>query len=170
MKTPAKLCLSWLCALSVVGCAANSDKYPSLSIRDFEREQGSFDAPPPAAAIEILPLPQDKVARVAALLEQLRASHARFLGEASSARRTISAAAGTQPGDDRWAAAQVALASLDSERSQSAVVLAELDQMVVDATLAVEQRDGVVAAREDTLARLREQDAVLEEMRGVVSR
>ncbi|MCR2835123.1 hypothetical protein [Parerythrobacter lacustris] len=170
MKIPSNLVALVLGATAISGCAASNSIYPSLSIRDFERGQGSFDAPQGSAPIEIAPLPQDKAARIVALLEQLQASHARFMSEAPVARNAVVSGAGSAAGEDRWAAAQVALASLDSERSQAAVALADLDLMVADTSLAVERVDDVVAAREVALARLREQDAILAELRGVLDR
>ena len=154
----------------LAGCAASSADYPSLAIRDFERERGSLDAPEAAPSAEPTPLPQDKAARIAALTEQLRGAHARFMDEAPGARSAARAATGTAPGDDRWAQAQVALASLDSQRSQAAVALGDLDLMFTDATLAFEQRDAIAAAREEALVKLREQDAILAELREIVAR
>lgn len=168
MKIPPNLVLIALGAMAISGCAASNSKYPSLSIRDFERGQGSFDAPQGSAPIDIAPLPQDKAARIIALMDQLRSSHARFMAEAPGARNAVVAGAGSAAGDDRWAAAQVALASLDSERSQAAVALADLDLMFADTSLAVERIEEVASAREEAVARLREQDAILAELRGAL--
>lgn len=168
MKIPFNLFVLVFGASAISGCAASNSTYPSLSIRDFERGQGSFDAPRGSAPVEIAPLPQDKAARIVALLEQLRASHARFLSEAPGARSAVVAGAGSAVGEDRWAAAQIALASLDSERSQAAVALADLDLMIADTALAVERIEDVATAREEAVARLREQDAILAELRGAL--
>jgi hypothetical protein len=168
MKIPSNLVVLVLGASAISGCAASNSTYPSLSIRDFERGQGSFDAPRGSTPIAIAPLPQDKAARIVALLDQIQASHARFMSEAPGARSAVVSGAGSAVGDDRWAAAQVALASLDSERSQAAVALADLDLMYAETSLAVERIEDVANAREAALARLREQDAILAELRGTL--
>ena len=168
MKAPATLAIMVISAPLIVGCAQSSADYPSLAIRDFERVQGSFDAPDAQPVIAPAPLPEEKSARIAALRDQLGAAHSRFMAEAPSARSAVRAAAGTTVGDDRWGTAQVALASLDSQRSQAAEVLADFDLLFADTTLAFEQREDVGKARNEAEARLREEDAILAELRGAI--
>lgn len=168
MKVPAIIAVFALTIPLVGGCTPSSAEYPSLSIRDFERAHGSFTAPDTSAVLTPAPLPEEKSARIAALREQLAAAHGRFMAEAPAARSAVRAAAGTSVGNDRWAAAQVALASLDSQRSQAAEVLADFDLLFVDTTLAFEQREDVAAAREDALAKLGVEDAILAELRGAI--
>ncbi|WP_128892219.1 hypothetical protein [Erythrobacter sp. HKB08] len=158
-------------AMSVLlaGCATSSEDYPSLALRDFERT-GSFTAPDARPTLTPAPLPTDTRERLAALAAQLDQAHARFMEYAPTARRLANQATGTQPGDDRWASAQVAFAALDSERSQSAVVLGDLDLLYADTTLDFVVREEVEAARDASLVKIRQEDAILAELRGLVER
>ncbi|WFL77577.1 hypothetical protein P7228_00500 [Altererythrobacter arenosus] len=155
-----------LLACTVLGaCAGSSDRYPSLAVRDAERVSGSFAAPaesdrpaPAAASAEML-------ASVDSLLAAAQSSHQQFLSAAPGAERTVGAA-GSGPGSNSWAAAQVALADLDSQRSETAIALGELDLMFTDATLGFVEREQIGAARERVVMLVSEEDAVLARLRG----
>ncbi|MGB3753586.1 MAG: hypothetical protein WA954_06780 [Parerythrobacter sp.] len=160
---PAVLMLSCLS-----GCAASTTDYPSLALRDFERSGAQFDAV--AGLPDLVPaaLPADTAAAIDALDARMAQASAAFASEVPAARRAVRSGAGSAITSDRRSAALVALASLDSQRSQAAVVLADLDLIYVDTTLAFEQRNRVAQVREKALQRVREQDAVLAELRGAL--
>lgn len=168
MKRPVARTLLALSAAMLSACAGSSADYPSLSIRDFERGQGSLEVPEGTADIRPSPLPADKIARIAALRTQIGDSHAKFMAEAPAARSAVRGAAGTSVGDDRWAGAQVALASLESQRSQSAVWLTDLDILFVDTTLEFEQREAVAEARDEATRLVRAEDEILAELRAAL--
>jgi len=153
--------------LALAGCASTGDRYPSLSIRDAERVAGEFAVAP--AAPQVAPLPPI-APETAGLLGQLRATaaaaHRDFLAAVPGARRDVSAARGTGVTDDRWATAQVALADLDSARSDAAIALGDLDLLFADAALAQELRDEIVVVRAEVTGLIAEQDRVLAELRG----
>lgn len=85
---------------------------------------------------------------------------------APGTRRLVEAAAGTDVTNDRWASAQVALASLESARSQSAVPLGDLDLLHADAAIALEQRATIEETRAAVTGLIAQEDAILANLRG----
>lgn len=153
---------------ALTACAGNETTYPSLSIRDFERNGAQYAVAQGEADLMPAPLPADKAARLGALRSEIEALHRAFLAAAPDARRAAENAGGAGPGSDRWSAAAVALASLDSQRSQAAVILADLDVLFVDTTLSFEDRIAVQNVRDTALTRIRAQDATLSTLRAMV--
>ena len=158
--------LAILSAALVAGCATPGD-YPSLAQRPAERVQGTFtpdnadaEAPPP-----ILPS-ADLVTRLADLERQARAAHREFVEAAPAAERLAARAGPTA--SDSWAAAQVALADLDSIRSRVAIALADLDSLWVDATIEAGPREAIGSVRSTVENLVAEEDAVLARLRGRV--
>ena len=162
MRNGPSLLLILLGCTALTGCASSGKTYPSLAIRDAERVSGTFAAPDP---IEPAPLR----AEIAGQLGQIRAtaldSHRTFMAATPRARRSVASGANAPITSNAWAAAQVAMADLDSLRSVTAVALADLDLLFVDATLAFEQRQAVTAARDEVIGYVREEDAILAELR-----
>jgi len=156
-----------LFALALSACAASSDRYPSLAIRDAERVEGTFE---PDAGDAAAPAPSppsaELVARLGQLREQAASAHREFLSAVPGAER-LAAAAGAL-GSDSWASAQVALADLDSARSKAAVPLGDLDILFVDATLAADQREAIATTRAEVVRLVSEEDAVLARLRARV--
>ena len=149
----------------LAGCTASSDRYPSLAIRDIERVSGTFEvdpsdaAPPPS-------LPAADLENIPALIATARSAHQQFIEAAPSARREVAAAIGSNVTDNRWASAQVALADLESLRSQAAIPLGDLDRLHAVASITFADKLAVDAAREEVLAMITEEDQVLAELRG----
>lgn len=154
-----------LLALALCACAASSDRYPSLAIRDAERVEGTFE-PDAAATPAPAPAPPsaDLLARLAELRRDAASAHREFLAGVPAAERLAAAAGGV--GSDSWASAQVALSSLDGARSKAAVPLGHLDVLFIDATVAAEQREAIAEVREDVVRLIAEEDAVLARLRG----
>lgn len=189
-RVPACLAAS---VLLLSGCAT-SGEYPSLARRRIE---GSVGADPaicaakgditlpgdepgriagsaePAPAIDVPPPPQppsaDLTARLAQLVEQAEAAHARFNANRAQAERAVGAGSGSAEGSDAWSNASLALSVLESARSNAQVALAELDQrygqagvdgndpLVAEAIAAARDRvDALVAEENAVLTRLRE--------------
>lgn len=153
-----------LFALALSACASTLDRYPSLAIRDAERVEGTFetDAAPAPAPVPAPPS-AELISRLAELRSEAASAHREFLSIVPDAQRRVAAAGGV--GSDGWASAQVALASLDAARSKAAVPLGHLDVLFIDATLAADQREAIVAAREEVLAMIAEEDAALAQLR-----
>ena len=149
--------------LALGACASGSDRYPSLAVRPAERVEGTFAAPSP------LPEPtapgQAATTRIDSLLATANAAHRRFLDRVDSARTIALGGQGAGPEDNRWAAAQIALADLDSIRSDTAIALGDLDLMFVDTTLSNIRREQVEQARASVVNLIAEQDRILSALR-----
>jgi hypothetical protein len=153
-------------AMLLTACASAGD-YPSLAQRPVERIEGKFDTDSPEPAPAPPPAPSaDLVARLADLQRDAASLHARFV-ESSPAATRLAAAAGAR-GSDSWASAQVALADLDSLRSQVAVSLAELDGLWVDSNVEGGPREAIGTARDSVEALVAQEDEVLARLRSRV--
>lgn len=148
--------------LPLAGCAREAASYPSLAVRPAERVGGTFTPPPPPLPG---PMPEGTLGRLGDVQAAARAAHDRFLAQLPRARELAAAGGGAGVESDRWAAAQVALADLDSIRSQTAVALGDLDLLFAEATLSFTDRAAVEQTRADVLALIREEDRVLAGLR-----
>lgn len=156
-------------ALCLCGCASTgTDGYPSLAIRDAERVEGSF----PTVPVKRLDVPAVEVdltggldARLAALVAQARSAHAQFTADRPGADRLVSSAGSAATGSDGWAAAQVALADLDSSRSTAAVALGDLDLIYAAAVVQAQDISAIAAARDSVIAMIAEEDEALQRLR-----
>ena len=158
-------------SLLLGGCASTGEGYPSLAIRDAERPSGSAmpvePAPPPPPA----PLAADTGQRIAEAVEQARRAHAAFVAGAPGTARTAGAARGARAPADSWIAAQVALASLQSLRSEAVIAQADLDLMFAQERLAEPDRitptaQALLDARERVARWVSEQDETLARLAG----
>ena len=158
MTAPHRI-LALLPAALLTACASTGD-YPSLAQRPAERVEGTFapDTAAPAPPAPITPS-ADLSQRLAALERDAAAAHAEFRAATPAAERLAGAAGATA--SDSWAAAQIALADLDSLRSRAAIALAELDVLWVDSTVEPGPREAVGRARATVEALVAEEDAVL---------
>lgn len=164
MKTVYRL-VPILALASVAACTTPGGDYPSLAQRPAERIEGTFtpDTAEPAPPPPILPS-ADLAARLDQLRRDAEAAHAEFRANTPAAERLVRAGGGTA--SDSWAAAQVALADLDSIRSRATVALADLDTLWVDTTLEAGPREAVGSVRDAIEALVAEEDAVLSRLRG----
>jgi hypothetical protein len=175
MSCPARLLLSALAALTLSACASSGDgggDYPSLAIRDVERARGQFEP----IAVDPIAVPEVPVAyegslqeRLAMLVEAARSAHQRFAANLPAARRTVASAGRAAIGSDAWGASQVALADLESIRSDAAIPLADLDILHIAASVAAEDRGQIDAARSAVIALVEEEDEALAELRARVA-
>lgn len=152
----------------LAACATSGDRYPSLAIRDVERAEGQFEpvASTPLAVPEVAvpaggPLPE----RLVALDASADIAHRAFLASAAVATRRANAAAGAAIGSAAWASAQVALADLDSARSQTAIVLADLDTLMVASAVQAQDVSAIEAVRQQVLTQITEEDDTLARLR-----
>ncbi|MBX7483064.1 hypothetical protein [Qipengyuania qiaonensis] len=161
-----------LVVILLAGCAgASSGRYPSLAVRDVERAEGTFE-PVPGPQIEVPQIEMDggtdTESGLAALVEEARKAHAAFTEVVPTAERRVQAASGNSIGSDSWAAAQIALADLDSARSNAAIVLGELDTLYTATAVQGEDASAIAAARDTVIALVSEEDTVLERLRAQV--
>lgn len=126
-----------LALIALSACNADRSLYPSLAIRPAERAYGTGQtaAPAPSGPLTTqVPASANLAARVAALRETALAAHARFAEQQGTASRLADAAKGAAPGTEAWSRAAIALASLESARSQGMIALADLDRLFIAAT------------------------------------
>lgn len=153
-------------ALSLAGCSSGAHEYPSLAIRDAERVSGTFVVgdtliEPAATSAEV-------IESLTGELAAARAGHSRFMQMSDEAERLALAARGADTDSNDWAVAQVALAQLESQRSQSAITLATLDLYYADASLDFTRREQIDDVRNQVLAIVRHEDEVLMRLRGIM--
>lgn len=151
--------------LVLPACAADTANYPSLARRPAERAASNTPtaAPAPVATAPDAELP----ARLAALIEQAREADTRFASRRAEAERAVAAGGGAAPGSEAWAVASVALASLESARSDAMIALADLDQLYAAARIASSgEWATIAAARDQVTAWIGEEDRILAALRG----
>ncbi len=169
----AKPCLIAAAVLTLSGCETTGGSYPSLARRDAERITGSAVPVPAEPVIPATPAPPgaELSVRLARLVEQAQAAHSRFNARRGPAERLIAAGGGSPVASEGWAVASVALAGLESARSEAIVALAELDALHAEERLAnynAQSGDGIAiaASRDQVLALVGEEDRVLTALRG----
>lgn len=171
MKPPfSKICAASLCALLVAACAGDSGKYPSLAIRDVERVSGEYTPGPAVEPIALTIRDNSPDKSIAALVAEANASNGAFLSRAPSVRRLVSGARGSGLGSDARGNALIALADLTSLRSQTELVLADLDILIAERTNRLEPAADAQAAHAEVLQLVTEQDQTLSSLWGILGR
>jgi hypothetical protein len=159
--------VSALLLLSLPLCleaCASPGTYPSLSLRDAEREIASEalepavpEAPPPSSSL---------LGRVEQLLGQAKSGHMEFAARRDSAQRAVAAARGSSLASDSWVEAHVALGSLDAARNPAITALSEIDRLYADERITVFE---LVSPSAELLGSAREQvKAWVEEENGII--
>ena len=147
------------------GCAKDADLYPSLSIREAERVSGTFQPVQPEQVAEQAPGAQT-LDRLESLRADARKANERFLAAAARARGPVAAARGSAPGSEAWSVAQVALADLESSRSDAMIALADLDRIYIDARLDVVAFDRIEQVRGEVATMVDSQDQTINTLHG----
>lgn len=162
-------------ALLLSGCAADYSTYPSLARRPAERagnpaERVSGTAEVAAAAPAPLPPPPppspELTVRLGQLSDQAQAAHNEFTSRQAAAQRLVSAAGGASVGGEGWAQASVALAGLETTRSQAMIALADLDELYAAEGVAGNDVTAIGATRDRVIGWIGEEDRVLAQLRG----
>ncbi len=155
-----------LLTLPLAACAAGNDGYPSLARRPAERVTGT--AAPVAPVAELTPAPPspELAGRLGQLIAQAQVADAKFTARAGETRRLVGAASGAAVASEPWSVATVALAALESARSDAMIALADLDALY--AAERVAGGDGVATgeARDRVLTLVAGEDTVLADLRG----
>lgn len=164
-------------------CGAR-EGYPSLSRRPGERISDTSVAPGPpdritgsapvvaateAAVPAPAPLPLELQSRLARLIEQARAAHQRFSAASAQTTSLVSAARGAAVASESWSRASVALAVLESRRSDVMVALGDLDTLYVRHLTDGEDAAEIAAVRDQVTAWVNAEDGVLADLRGKVA-
>ncbi|MGB7418921.1 MAG: hypothetical protein WA918_07060 [Erythrobacter sp.] len=165
MPTPALPLLIILVALSA--CAGTDPRFPSLAIRDVERNAGSFTSgavPPPPVP------PVATAAEIAVIIESAQALDARFAREQGEVRRIIDAARGLEVESNNYGRAAIAFAELSAISSRSAILLGDLDALVAQAASTGAPRDVLEAAQNEAEDIVIGQRRILAELDAVLVR
>lgn len=169
MKQVSRIAIAFALPVMLSACATGDDRYPSLNVRPGERATGSFAAPEEQPTPS--PVPEETaglLAQVEKLQSEAEEAHGNFTQAAPQARTLVQSASGAATGSDSWASAQIALADLDSARSQAAISLASLDVLHMDATLGGTALAAIDSARTSVLEMLQAEDATLAELRAML--
>lgn len=167
-----------LSGLLLSGCAADYATYPSLARRPAERTGSTPErvngtaevvAAAPAALPPAPPPTADLIARLGQLSDQAQAAHREFSSRQGEARRLVSAAGGASVGGEGWAQASIALASLETARSQAMIALADLDALYAAESVAGSDVSAIAATRDRVIGWIGEEDEVLAQLRGRVA-
>jgi hypothetical protein len=115
----------------------------------------------------------DLATRVGALRTLALAAHARFAEQQAAAARLADTARGSAPGTEAWSRATVALASLESARSEGMIAMADLDRLFIAATETAAIGTGsdltvVAPAHSEMEALLGEEDRVIAALGGQI--
>lgn len=160
-------------ALLLAGCAADYSTYPSLARRPAERAgnpaervSGTSDvvAAAPASLPPAPPPSPDLIARLGQLSDQAQAAHSEFSSRRAEAQRLVSAVGG-----EGWAQASVALAGLETARSQAMIALADLDALYAAESIAGSDVTAIGATRDRVIGWIGEEDQVLAQLRGRIA-
>lgn len=153
----------------LLAACGSPEGYPSLARRPAERITGSA---PVAAATEAAspaaPLPADLSvqSKVARLSQQARAANDRFAATRPRAAKAVADARGAAVASESWSVASIALAELESRRSDAAVALADLDSLYAEVKVDGGDSSAIAAARDQVTAWVADEDAVLADLRG----
>ncbi|MCK0128800.1 hypothetical protein [Erythrobacter sp. F6033] len=155
----ASLLIAATSAILLSACVGSSDKYPSLVIRDFERAQGQFTpvAGEPEAPIRPVASSEDLDALVARAVDAYR----RFEQVEMGTIILVAMAQNDSIESNRRQEALVAFANLQAIRSETAVVLADLDRLTAEAVTTFAPQEEIAAARAKVETLIAGQDGTL---------
>lgn len=143
-------------AALLAACAGDSSKYPSLAIRDAERQTGQFT---PAAPEPVAPVASPQ--SLAGIVENARRLEREFLAAQPGARSLAASARGLGSESNLYSRAVVEIAALSSLRGQTAAALASLDILQAEAATTFAPVGGIISAQAEIKAILAQQDAAL---------
>lgn len=181
--TPNRLMLSLLVFPLIGGCSSGGG-FPSLAPRAAEKSPwvvtdadtaraadqgritGSRSAAPsaPDTVVSQAPVSAELATRLKQLENSARAAHERFVGKRPVARQLVAAARGTAIASEAWSIATVAVADLESARSDAMVSLGELDRMYVAQRIDGGNGTEIAAVRDQVTAWVTDEDAVLADL------
>jgi hypothetical protein len=152
-------------ALALSACASDTTHYPSLAKREAERIANSAPSAPSPTPAPLPAAPAATLASLDGLIARAKDAHRRFAARRPRAEQLVAAAAGAPLASESWSVASIALADLESARSDTMVALAELDGAYAAARVAGSDVTAISAAREDVMALVGEEDRVLAALR-----
>ncbi|MFM5885084.1 MAG: hypothetical protein ACKOQ3_07145 [Novosphingobium sp.] len=150
--------------LALSACARDQGEYPSLARRPAERISGTAPVvtPPPEAPQP----PAEVTGQLDGLVAKARAADARFRAALPRAQALVGAAAGAAVASESWSVATVALADLESQRSQAMIALADLDALYAAEGIKLANTTAIAAARDQVIAIVSAEDDSLNALKG----
>jgi len=160
-----------MAAIMLLSACGSREGFPSLAKRPVERITGSAPvvSSSPVTPPATIPTDLGLQSRLARLTEQARDAHAHFVATKGKTAGLVAAAAGAGVASESWSQATVALASLESRRSDAMIALAELDMLYAKERIDGGDGGAIAAARDQITAWVADEDAVLAELRGRVA-
>ncbi len=160
MKSRISLAIG-LSAISLLAACATPEGYPDLGLREAERVTGTLSVPetPPFTPAPAAPA---TLAQLDELVESARSAHADFLSAAGEARGPVNAARGAAIGSEEWSVAQVAVADLESLRSQAMIALADIDRIYLSAATQGGEIARIESARAEVAGLVDEENRLVE--------
>ena len=160
------LCLAGFGAAILTACAGDGKTYPSLAIRDAERQAGVSEPTSPLPPVAPVASSQE----LAQILETAREVDASFREAQPGVRRLTDAARGLGIETNAYAQAAAAVATLSSLRGQTMSALGSLDQLETEAATSFAPLGEIRAAQSEVEAMLAQQSAALEAVSGDLAR
>jgi len=171
-------------AFLLAGCGTQGE-FPSLARRPAElgvrpapagetatgapgRIEGSAqpDAPAAGTMVRQEEISADLAARLRELGSAAREAHGRFEAKRARAGQLTAAARGAAPASEAWSVASIAVAELESSRSDAMVSLGELDRLYAQERIDGGDGGAIAAVRDQVTAWVADEDAVLAELAG----
>lgn len=155
--------------LPLGACASGQESFPSLARRPIER----ISAAAPVAATTDVPPPAPPSAAVLnqidLALAQARDADASFRQHENRTRQLVIAARTATIASEGWSVATIAVSDLESSRSNAMIALADLDALYAKARVGGEDTIAIGAARDQVIATIRQQDAVLADLKAALA-
>ncbi len=165
-RAPAIYLTAMPALLALAGCATPATEFPSLAIRDSERVSGTIAVPAPQPVIAPAPA---ALAQLDQIIARVREGHQAFTAGTAAARGSVAAARGAASGSDTWSAAQIAVANLESHRSQVMIALADLDRRYVDAAVDGADVTRLTAAQAEANGLTAQENAEIDRLLGALA-
>ncbi len=148
-------------------CVSNQG-YPSLARRPAERISGAalVVEAAPAALLALAAPDLGLQSRLARAVAQAGEAHTRFNALRSRTAQLVSAAQGAAVASTAWSVASIALAVLESRRSEAMIALADVDALYISARIDGGDEAAIAAVRDQITAWVADEDAVLADLRG----
>lgn len=155
-------------AITLGGCGADTVNYPSLARRPAERVSGTSAVVPadPAPIASPAPPGPELTVRLAELLESARSADAVFKSHETKARSLTNAAASAPVGSESWSLATIALADLESARSNAMIALADLDALYAATRISGGDTAAIATVRDQITGLIGTEDSMLADLHG----
>lgn len=173
-----KPAITLVAAATLLSACASQGQFPSLAKRPAEQALEALPAgadrigaplpapasPTPDASAAPRPVSSEMIARLAKLKEAAGTAHTQFSGKQNRAGQLVAAARGAAVASEAWSVATVAIADLESARSDAMTSLAELDRLYVAERIDGGDGGAIAAVRDQVTAWVADEDAVLAEL------